>query len=75
MTTQTEEKLFDVVIYKIEDRVVASVVGTDMRKDDGHYNANRRLETALDRINDRYAAAIVPAGNYSKGSVVLKKDL
>lgn len=65
-------KLFDVVIYNIETRLVESVVGKGMELEDGHYNARRRLLTVLPRLNDHYSAAIVQSGKYEKGAKLPK---
>ena len=69
--SETPIELFDVVIFDMETRKVESVVGKALRKNTGHYNAERRLESAFNRINlDRYRADIVPAGKYEVGSVL-----
>lgn len=61
---------YDVVIYEIDSRKIASIVGKDMRLDEGYYNANKRLGTAQERCNDRFDAMIVPAGVYKVGDEV-----
>lgn len=64
-------EFFDVVIFDMESRKVESIAGTNLRRDGGTYNAERRLETALGRINlDRYSAEIVPTGVYAVGSIL-----
>jgi len=64
-------ELFDVVIVDMQTRIVESVVGKSMRRTQGFYNAEKRLETAFGRINlDRYTAYIVPAGKYKEGDVL-----
>jgi len=64
-------ELFDVVIFDMESRKVVSMIGSNLRRDGGTHNAERRLETALGRINlDGYSAEIVPAGVYQVGSVL-----
>jgi len=60
-------QLFDVVIFERESKVIDTIAGRNMRFDEGHYNAQRRLGTVLDRLNDRYDADIVPAGKFNKG--------
>jgi hypothetical protein len=67
-------KLYDVVIYEKATRKVASVIGRDMRLCEGFYNATKRRETALGRINDNYGAAIVEAGKYDEGDVLGKNE-
>jgi hypothetical protein len=69
MTTQTEQR-YDVVIYEIATRKIDTIAGKDLRPDSGHFNAERRLETLLSRLNDRYNAEIVDAGKYQKGDVL-----
>jgi hypothetical protein len=70
-----KEPRFDVVIYELATRKVDRVVGSDMARDTGYYNAERRLDTALSRINDLYNAAIVKAGKYKEGDVLKPADL
>lgn len=56
---------FDVVIYRLATRKVASVVGRNLVRDTGTYNAEKRLDTTMSRINlDDYSAAIVPTGKF-----------
>lgn len=62
--------LYDVVIYKLDGNEITSIVGERMRLDTGHYNANKRLATALERCNEAYSAMIVPAGVYKVGDTV-----
>ena len=69
MTTQTEQ-LYDVVIYEIATRKIDTIAGKDLRRDSGHYNAERRLDTVLPRLNNRYNAEVVEAGKYQKGDVL-----
>jgi hypothetical protein len=66
----TPEPLYDVVIYERSTRHVYSVVGTNLRRYGGCYNAEKRRETALTWINARYAVAIFAAGRYGKGDVL-----
>lgn len=68
MPTQTDQ-LYDVVIYEIATRKIDTIAGKDLRLASGHYNAERRLDTVLPRLNDRYNAEIVEAGKYRKGDV------
>lgn len=63
------EKRFDVVIFNCETRIIDAVVGTNLGET-GFYNVNKRLMTALERINDRFDAEAVPTGVYSKGDVL-----
>lgn len=64
------EPLFDVIIYKIDTREVSTIVGKAMRRDSGFYNAEKRAETALMRVNDRYGVEIVPTGLVDTGDVL-----
>lgn len=41
-----------------------------MSRDEGFYNAEKRLETVYERINSHYGAMIVPAGTYKVGDVL-----
>jgi hypothetical protein len=68
--TAKAEQLFDVVVYEIATRQIESLVGESMRWNKGHYNAQKRLETVIPRLNDRYAVSIVPAGKYKVGDVM-----
>lgn len=68
------EQLFDVLIYHIETRKVASVVGADMRLNSGHQNAEKRLETVLGRINELYDVGIFDAGFYAKDDIIPASD-
>jgi hypothetical protein len=45
-----------------------------MLLDTGFHNAEKRLETALSRINEHYGAVIVPAGKYRKGDKLEARD-
>jgi len=69
MTTESEQ-LYDVVIYEIATHKIETVVGKDMHREKGHFNAERRLETVLPRLNDRYNAEIVEAGKFGQGDVL-----
>lgn len=69
------EQLFDVIIFHAKTLKIESVPGSNMRLDIGHTNAEKRLSTVLDRINDNYEAGIVHAGKYTKGAKVSRKDL
>jgi hypothetical protein len=69
MTTQTEQ-LYDVVIYEIATRKIDTIAGKNLHHDSGHFNAERRLDTVLLRLNDRYNAEIVEAGKHQKGDVL-----
>lgn len=66
----SKEKLWDVVIYHAETKVVESIPGKAMHRELGFYNAEKRLDSVLGRINHNYDAAIVPAGVYQVGSIV-----
>ncbi len=62
--------LYDVVIYEIESQRVEAIVGKEMTLDSGHYNSRKRVDTALDRINEHFSVAIVPHGTLKKGDVL-----
>ena len=66
----SKEKLWDVVIYHAETKVVESIPGVAMRREIGFHNAEKRLDTVIGRINHNYHAAIVPSGVYHVGSIV-----
>lgn len=65
---------FDVLIYNSADLKVASVVGASMRRSGGFNSAEKRVMTALSRINMDYDVGIFPAGKYKVGDVILKQD-
>jgi hypothetical protein len=69
MSNETEE-LFDVVVFDLETRTVCKIVGERMRRDTGHYNAERRLDTIHERLNDDYSAEIVRSGEFKIGDVM-----
>jgi len=64
-----DETLYDVIIYEIETGIVDAIPGVGMKKCSGFYNAEKRLETVLERINPQYDAEIVETGKYKKGDV------
>jgi len=63
------EQRFDIVIFNCETRIIDAVVGKNMGET-GFYTASKRLETALERINERFDAEAVPTGVYKKGDVL-----
>jgi hypothetical protein len=65
----TQSDLRDVVIYHYETKKIASIVGTNLPQT-GHYNVERRIETALSRCNENYGAIDVPPGRYKVGDVL-----
>lgn len=71
--TKTKE-LFDVVIYEKATRIIDAKIGENMRLWDGpgsgRNTADLRVQTGRERINDRYACDMVPAGKYQKGDVL-----
>jgi hypothetical protein len=67
--TDDTDELYDVIVYEIATGIVDTIAGERMREFSGFYNANKRLETVLGRINDRYDAAIVETGKYKVGDV------
>lgn len=71
----THEPLFDVCIIEWTTNKIASIIGKSMRRDTGHYNAEKRAETAMMRCNENYGPAIVPAGKYKVGQIVKKGDV
>lgn len=74
ITVETDHR-YDVVIYERKTCIVDTVAGENMQLNTGYYNAEKRLETALGRLNEHYSAAIVPAGRYPKGSKLNAKDI
>lgn len=65
------QALFDVVIFNMETRKIVSIVGKSLRRKGGTHNAERRLETALGRIDlDHYSVEIVTAGKYDVGGIL-----
>ncbi len=64
------EDLCDVVIYPYHSRVIEAIVGERMPLLDGFYNAEKRRNTALSRINDHYGVAIILTGRYTLGDVL-----
>lgn len=64
-------ELFDVVIYDMESRKIESIIGKGMKRFGDHNSAERRLDTAYQRINvDRYGAEIVETGTLKVGDVL-----
>ena len=62
---------FDVVVYNYETRVIERIVGKSMPLNSGSfYTAEKRLETMLERLNEKYNAHIVPAGVYRVGDTL-----
>ena len=61
------EARFDVVIYDKATRTVDTIIGRTMRLNEGHFNAVRRRDTGLERVNDAYSVAIVDAGTNKEG--------
>jgi hypothetical protein len=74
MKTSTNTKRFDVVIYNIESRKIVAIIGRDLPRSEGFHNAEKRLETAFQRINDDYSAAIVKSKKYNEGDTLIEKD-
>jgi hypothetical protein len=68
------EATFDVVIYELASRKIDAIIGKDMSLWDGtgtgRNTADLRKQTGEERINDRFAVAIVPTGKYQKGDVI-----
>ncbi len=66
------EKLYDVLIVEVSTGIVESIAGENMRRSTGHYNALRRVETVIPRINDRFFVDLFAAGKFKKGDCVWK---
>ena len=64
------DSTYDVVIYHIDTRRVEKIVGKNMKRHGRYNSAERRLDTALSRINDDYYARIVPSGKCKVGNVL-----
>ena len=62
-------KLYDVVIYELETGKIESIPGKSMRMNKGHFNAKKRLDTVIPRLNEHYWATIVTAGQYKIGDI------
>lgn len=62
--------LFDVVIYRIHDRVVTSVWSRGERMRCGFTNAEKHLELALIGILENNDAEIVRAGKFRVGDTL-----
>lgn len=73
MSTQTEP-LFDVVIYERATREIESIIGRDMKQWDGcgsgRNTVELRVQTGLERINDKYDCIAVEAGKYNEGDIL-----
>ncbi len=68
-----KQKLFDVVVYQISSGEITNIVGKNLKKNSGYFNAERRVETVLNRMNKYYNAEIVPAGKYKVGDFLPQK--
>ena len=64
------EQLYDVVVYEISTGVIYSFVGDALLLG----LAIQRRDSILDRLNDRYTAAIVHAGKYGYYDTLAKGD-
>lgn len=62
--------LYDVVVYRIDTRIIDKIVGVALRLNDGRFTAETRLATVAMRLNDAYNAAIVPAGSVKPGDTL-----
>lgn len=65
---------FDVVIYEIASGKIDMIAGENLRRDTGFYNAEKRINTVLPRLNDAYSARIVDTGKYRVGDFITSKD-
>ena len=74
MKNTETETLFDVVIYRREDRKIDTIIGLNMRRWDGtgsgRNTADMRKQIGEDRINGNYAVEIVHAGKFKVGDVL-----
>lgn len=68
------EDLWDVVIFHYATRRIDSIAGERMSRATGFYNAQKRLETVLPRLNSQYGAMIVVSGTYQKGDVLSEDE-
>jgi hypothetical protein len=79
MVVAAMNETFDVVIYRKDTMQVDSVIGSNMRRHDGNGNgrntAELRRATGIERVNEYYDAAIVPAGKYVKSSILDETDI
>jgi hypothetical protein len=66
----TSNGFHDVIVWELGSREVHAVTGIRMRLEGGTHNAQRRLETAYERINlNSFSADIVPHGAYKIGDI------
>lgn len=76
VAAKDEVKRWDVVIYEMATRKVVSVAGTGLREEGSFHTVDKRIETALSRINlDHYSATKVPPGKYDLNSIIDEADL
>lgn len=70
------DKKYDVVIYKLIDKTICALPGTQMKLDSGFYTARKCYALTFDRIDlVNFSAAIVPAGKYAIQDVLDEKDV
>jgi hypothetical protein len=72
---KTQDQLYDVVIYEVATMKIDTIAGKDLSLFTGHYNAERRVETVEQRINERYSVGIIKAGTHVKGDVIKAEEL
>lgn len=70
---------YDVIIYELATGEVASIIGRDMRAWDGtgsrRNTAEMRMQTGMERINDRYECVMVRAGSCKEGDRITPKEV
>jgi hypothetical protein len=60
----------DVIVWELGTRKVHAILGTRLPLEGGTINAQRRLETAYERIDlNHFTADIVPHGMYEAGDL------
>ncbi len=65
-----KKKRWDVVIYEIATGKINTIAGKDMLKSSSFHTVEKRIDTLLPRLNDRYSLKAVPAGKYKVGDVI-----
>lgn len=65
------EQLYDVIVYEIATGRVYNIVGKGLTE----RKADRRQDTMLSRMNERYDAEIVETGKYTFGDVYKNSEV
>ena len=62
-----DDERYDVIIYNIKTGLIDTMAGENLPTHSSFHTADKRLMTALSRINEHYDAQIVPTGKYKVG--------